>query len=168
MIRVFSFTLRDPATFISVFPSLNNCAQWLEDLKSRGHWVPQTNPLQYLDLYCCMPTASSISIVLRVMGCPKRRPEVTSNYWTKCTIPVKVIGGHITILTTKPDGTPVAQWRCRDRCYQELRGHADIELTMRYSTLSFLKVQHDNYQAMEKVTADQIEEPTTDEVPIRN
>ena len=51
---------------------------------------------------------------------------------------------------------------------QELLGHSKIELTMRYSKLSGLKTQHDYYQAMEKITANEIEEPTADVVPIRN
>ena len=51
---------------------------------------------------------------------------------------------------------------------QELLGHAKIELTMRYSKLSGLKAQHDYYQAMEKITANEIEEPTADVPPTRN
>ncbi|MBT8362998.1 MAG: tyrosine-type recombinase/integrase [Deltaproteobacteria bacterium] len=51
---------------------------------------------------------------------------------------------------------------------QELLGHSNIELTIRYSKLSGLKAQHDYYQAMEKITANEIEEPTAEVPPIRN
>ena len=51
---------------------------------------------------------------------------------------------------------------------QELLGHAKIELTMRYSKLSGVKIQTDYYQAMEKITGIGERDPTAEVLPIRN
>jgi len=51
---------------------------------------------------------------------------------------------------------------------QELLGHSNIELTMRYSKLSGLKARNDYYQAMEKIAPSGSEPPIVDVPPIRN
>ena len=51
---------------------------------------------------------------------------------------------------------------------QELLGHAKIELTMRYSKLSGVKVQTDYYQAMKKITGIGERDPIADVPPTRN
>jgi site-specific recombinase XerD len=51
---------------------------------------------------------------------------------------------------------------------QELLGHSQIELTMRYSRLSSLKAQHDYYQAMDRIMEKGGQAPSTDVLPIKN
>ena len=51
---------------------------------------------------------------------------------------------------------------------QELLGHSNIELTIRYSKLSSLKAQHDYYQAMEKITGIEERDPIADVPPTSN
>jgi len=51
---------------------------------------------------------------------------------------------------------------------QELLGHSQIELTMRYSRLSNLKTQHDYYRVMENLETYGDDTLAADVPPIRN
>ena len=51
---------------------------------------------------------------------------------------------------------------------QELLGHSQIELTMRYSRLSNLKTQNDYYRVMENLEAYGDDTMAVDVPPIRN
>lgn len=51
---------------------------------------------------------------------------------------------------------------------QELLGHSQIELTLRYSRLSNLRAQHDYYRVMENLEANSPETPAADVPPIKN
>ena len=51
---------------------------------------------------------------------------------------------------------------------QELLGHSQIELTMRYSTLSNLKTRTDYYRVMENLEAEGEDMLAADVPPIRN